>query len=133
MLKKCTEITRVGQEESHDCGAACLSMVTGIPIDDVKEEMQRDRALVPYSKSEVARFLTRHNVYMESCDGVMHTNLMEGGVYFCLGIVPNGGEGGYHAVICKVENSEVIILDPSSIAHEIKITNYYHLTDCSIK
>lgn len=142
MLLTSRQISHVRQREQYDCAIACLSMVTSLNMDYIKNDIKRDGYDLPLGLEPIIRFLTRHQIFTDKVGGAISPNLQPNSVYIAT-TSSTVRAGGFHLVVAVSYEDSVRIFDPNddfaeealygSAPNIISCFDYFLLTDCSIK
>jgi hypothetical protein len=144
MLKDLREITLVNQTEKDNCVAACLSMVTGIDLEKVEQELKISGGEAPYSSEDYIKFLVRKNIYPEYSGRGMKELLSDDTIYLmlCSGAF---NPATAHMIVGVMYKGCMQIFDPNDNLEnekiycsakynkgDIPVFQYISLTDCEI-
>lgn len=104
-----TEIKFVQQPTGDSCTSACLSMLTGIPIDEVIEKFHSDWKA---KKSNPAVWLNQNGFnYEVNHNPFCHT--AEWGSVYLLTVPSLNIVGGLHHIVMDLRSDTEVILDPN--------------------
>jgi hypothetical protein len=134
------DIKLVKQPTNDTCVAACLSMVTGVPVQEIIDEFKCLNIHPPYKEQDFLPFLVRKNILPILTSFLCWSAYMPRTINLCCGPSLNN-TGGMHAylILCRGDNW-FNVLDPSNgdkVTHEDFITGkllperVIQLRDCS--
>lgn len=109
----------VQQPSELTCTSACVSMMTGIPVEQVVEEL--DHVLKENGGGEVIPYLMSKGFEYESPESVYQIG-GSNGIGWLLAVPSLNMMGGMHNIVAFTEGGKVHILDPNKGRED---TKYY--------
>lgn len=103
-------IELVNQPTGDSCTSACLSMLTGIDVNQVVEQFHKDWQT---NQSDPSEFLSKHGIRSYAHNKVFDHRLDWGTIY--LATVPSLNiEGGLHHILIDLSGDKIRVLDPNN-------------------
>lgn len=99
------------QPTAATCSHACLSMVTGVPIEDIIEEFPTTWGM---THRDVASWLVRHDIMPVSKDSNGITNPLGTRGSYIVTVASLNLKGRNHSVVVHVSEEGTTILDPNA-------------------
>jgi len=104
-----SEIKIVTQPTFYSCVPACLSMVTGIPVEDIINDFKDIEVHQGVPIAEAFRWLVRHNILPAYLDLAYPCN----NIYLC-SVLSKTNSWKYHMVVITISTDETLnLLDPA--------------------
>lgn len=144
MLLDLKKISLVNQKRNNDCVVACLSMVTGLGMEEVEEELINAGGEAPYAVTDYVPFLVRKNIYPEFIISSLNEVILDDTIYLMLCSGAHNPATA-HMIVGTMYKGCMQIFDPNDNLEnekiycsakyskgEIPVFQYIALTDCSI-
>ena len=143
MLLPIRKISHKKQTLKDNCVSTCLSIVTGLDEEYIRNDIISDGFEAPFSSESAMRFLCRNGIHMEVVNGTYQCGLLADRVYL-MSCPSSVSAKMAHMIVGLTVSGSVLILDPADDLESEKVYSgsnysngnvpvfsYYLLTDCN--